>query len=367
MSIAAKDRPTVDEIIKKYTDLHKKTSLLHGLSLRGTLSQISEYGSTSDVIKLVEPIMPLIISDLKQKLEKSQLALLKGDITLMTRLGIPSAEVIELIKKHKTFVIKTILQIIKQDGIIKGYAYIEFFSWLGVGDDWREFDIIEQSYREKTKESVFENQEEIQSQIKLLTGSPGNISVISRITHPEVWADAAVKKAVLGHIMNLVKTDLWAKTLDANRILAELKYRNCPWPELAIIEKRISALGMSEYSIIKHLGYNFCEKPSYFNDIDKPRYHIPLNRIDLINHAIGRKLKTFYIEDVIEPLITKRSVSYTPMRTVNFEAEGITENTFILEAYEDDPDKYPEYKQGDRFLVNRLGASTYIRMWAKLV
>jgi hypothetical protein len=365
--MTATDSTTTNKIIKKYVDEYNNNVVPYGLALRVMLKKISEHYAAADIAKLLEPIMPLIIGDLTQKLERSQLALLKGDISLLNNLEISiiGTGIADLIKKYKSVVIKEILQIIKRNGIRSGYEYIEFLALYGVGHNWSEFDIIERSYQENVKKPVFENQEEIQLQIQLLTRYPDNIR---QITHPEVWTDAAVKKAVLGHIMNLVKTDMWAKTLDANRILAELKYHKCPWPELAIIEKRISNLGISEYSIIKHLGYNFCEKPSYFSDIDKPRYDIPINKIDFINHAIGRKLKTFYIEDVIAPIIIKRNVSYTPTGTVDFEAAGINESTFILEAYEDDKNKnYTEFKQGDRFLVNRFGASTYIRMWAKLV
>jgi len=131
-----------------------------------------------------------------------------------------------------------------------------------------------------------------------------------------------------------------------------------------------SVFASSGYNIIKDMGYNFCEKPSYFSDLNNPKYQIPKQNIAAIERKLGHKLEIYQLEDILYPKCDRRGVcEYYPMSDANFDEEGIEfdDITFIVEAIDDDPSGGRAYKAGDLFLCDRAGAKRYIRMWAKLV
>lgn len=130
------------------------------------------------------------------------------------------------------------------------------------------------------------------------------------------------------------------------------------------------AFGGDEYNAIIDMGYNFCEKPAYFADLDN-EYTIPMANIAAINRTIGRKLNTYYLEKILTPRKsrTRNGIvdEYGPLADANFDLlQSPDEETIILVARNDD-DVEGDYETGDMFLANRTGASKYFRMWAKLV
>lgn len=198
------------------------------------------------------------------------------------------------------------------------------------------------------------------------------------------WSNTEIKKSVIKRILEAFRAlneNPLAFTYinEAIKLFIALKKHKCPWPELSVIETHIRELKVSEYYILDVcMQYKFCEKPSYFKDIDKPQFHIPKTDIPLINIALGRQLKTVFIEDVLEPagiikpggrlvhgkLTGGIGLFWGPMSAMDpFEQ---LEPTTIMVAHDDDQGN-KEYKKGDMFLANKWGAKTYLRMWAKLV
>ena len=137
-----------------------------------------------------------------------------------------------------------------------------------------------------------------------------------------------------------------------------------------------SVFASSGYNVVKDMGYNFCEKPSYFSDLNDPKFQIPKQNIAAIQRKLGYNLETYYLEDILVPKCDRRgNCEYYPMSDADLVhndephngGPGVRETTFIVKASEDDPSRHPAYKAGDMFLCDRTGARRYIRMWAKLV
>lgn len=157
--MSVKDLPTYPEIaqiVQDFVNLKHGTTR-HGLSLRGMLTKlhkVAPYTPTPEQLKeLLAPIEHIILDDIKNKLELSQLSILNQDLVWLRDLGLLDSKIIDLITSYKVKIIKKILSIIKEDGIKKGYAYIDLFSYVGIGNDWPEFDIIQKAYKKSLKES----------------------------------------------------------------------------------------------------------------------------------------------------------------------------------------------------------------------
>jgi len=107
--------------------------------------------------------------------------------------------------------------------------------------------------------------------------------------------------------------------------------------------------GRPEYAAIRDAGFKFDEKPGYMSEIDK---EINVRDIQTIEQTIGRKLNSYEMSNIL----IKYKGEYYPQSNAKFESLK-NDETFILWDTE----------TNDRYLVNRTGASSYIRMWARLV
>lgn len=113
------------------------------------------------------------------------------------------------------------------------------------------------------------------------------------------------------------------------------------------------AFGGPEYSSIRDAGFKFDEKPDYFESI---KSEINVRDLPKIEQLIGRKLNSYKAEDLLDRY--KDGSFYPQVPDTKFEnLKDPDEETFIV--------WFPE--TNDRFLVNRTGATKYIRMWAHLV
>ena len=111
------------------------------------------------------------------------------------------------------------------------------------------------------------------------------------------------------------------------------------------------AFGQPEYSAIRGAGFKFDEKPGYMSEI---RSEISLHDLIKIENLIKREINSYQINRILTP----RKGEYYPQTNAKFEnLVNPNEETFILWL--------PE--TNDRFLVNRTGSKSYIRMWARIV
>lgn len=107
------------------------------------------------------------------------------------------------------------------------------------------------------------------------------------------------------------------------------------------------AFGGEEFILILDAGFKFDEKPSYFESI---KNEINVRDINQIQKLIGRRLNTYKANEILT------STEY-PQQDANFQNLKQNEETFIV--------WFPRTKE--RFLANRTGAQSYIRMWARLI
>lgn len=116
--------------------------------------------------------------------------------------------------------------------------------------------------------------------------------------------------------------------------------------------------GDDEYSKITNAGFEFSEKPSYMSDISKT---ISVYYLDKIQRIIQRPLHEYSMDQFLSAKSTGfrfgPKYEYMPQSNATFSELKYDERTFILR---DD-------MSGDRYLVNRTGANSYIRMWMKIV
>jgi hypothetical protein len=131
--------------------------------------------------------------------------------------------------------------------------------------------------------------------------------------------------------------------------------------------------GGSEYNIIRDMGFHFMEKPSYFSDLysrSAEKYTISKGNIAAIERNIGRKLYKYSLEDILEGSSSRKGIVYNILADTVFDAPyspSSDEETFIVIADDDDNASEFSYKAGDMFLCNKTGATSYIRMWMRIV
>lgn len=112
------------------------------------------------------------------------------------------------------------------------------------------------------------------------------------------------------------------------------------------------AFGQAEYVQMREAGFNFDEKPDYFDSI---KSEINVRDLPKISQLIGGKLNSY---EAVNILTKYKDGKFYPLLDAKFEnLKNPEEETFIVWL--------PESNQ--RFLANRTGAKTYIRMWARLV
>ena len=106
------------------------------------------------------------------------------------------------------------------------------------------------------------------------------------------------------------------------------------------------AFGGREYGNILDAGFNFTEKPSEFSDVEA---EINVRDLAKIQELIGRKLNSYQASEILS-----RNFPLSDAKFPNLKQD---EETFIV--------WFPQ--SNNRYLVNRTGATKYIRMWARLV
>ena len=110
------------------------------------------------------------------------------------------------------------------------------------------------------------------------------------------------------------------------------------------------AFGASDSQVLEQLNIVLREKPSSFSELEytTPHYR-PLGEFDIhrINRALGYTLDEIMVYDIYD-----RMPRY-PMDQV--ERMPLNEHVFII-----------DFDDGRRYLVDRSGASSYIRHWAKI-
>jgi len=110
------------------------------------------------------------------------------------------------------------------------------------------------------------------------------------------------------------------------------------------------AFGSSGLNIIVDNGFKLLEKPGYFEDMEneegkyKPISEIGMKKIEREFKKAGQELKTYTSKEIFG------SDPRGPLQSFRHKPE---EMTFII-----------EFSNGKRYLVDRTGASSYIRMWA---
>jgi len=111
--------------------------------------------------------------------------------------------------------------------------------------------------------------------------------------------------------------------------------------------------GSFEMNTLYDLGHTMHEKPDYFSDIKDT---IGSRDIKEIEEAVGYKLNSYNIDDVLSPSVFKGQLIKHPQNDLKPEALKYNDQMFILW----DP------KTKDRYLVDRTGAKKYIRHWTKI-
>lgn len=116
--------------------------------------------------------------------------------------------------------------------------------------------------------------------------------------------------------------------------------------------KRLSmaqAFGSNEYNIIKDEGFTFVEKPSYFQDLQ--RNPITNNDLRTIEYALeehGFDLNVYSDKQIFGFPISEEHSG--PQKSVHWKPE---ENVFLIQMT----------RSNNLYLVDKQGASKYIRFW----
>jgi hypothetical protein len=108
------------------------------------------------------------------------------------------------------------------------------------------------------------------------------------------------------------------------------------------------AFGQEEYRAIKDAGYLFSEKPAYLSDISAT---IPRTSLAKLQRLLGRKFDIIKIHD----LLPYRAGEYYPQTTPKIQMASLPETIIVHDV---DNSTY--------YLVNKTGAQSYWRMWAKI-
>lgn len=112
----------------------------------------------------------------------------------------------------------------------------------------------------------------------------------------------------------------------------------------------VQAFGASDSQVLEQLGIVLREKPSDFSELDyKSHAYRPLSEFDIhrINRALGYSLDVMMVYDIYDGV-----PSYPLDRVARM---PLNEHVFII-----------DFDDGRRYLVDRSGANTYIRHWAKI-
>lgn len=64
------------------------------------------------------------------------------------------------------------------------------------------------------------------------------LGLIDRV-HPDVWSDNSIKKEAIKTILEFMQSDHSYEQVSARSYYKTLRKKNCPWPELSVIEKHI--------------------------------------------------------------------------------------------------------------------------------
>ena len=149
-----------------------------------------------------------------------------------------------------------------------------------------------------------------------------------------------------------------------------------PWkkPEKPRQISMMQAFGGREQQALDSIGINFVEKPSEFAGIDNREADgqvVSSRQIKKLGELIGRKIESY---DAYHVLAINPSTGMDhPQVDANFNnTQG--EETFILwfppnpkiDKWYTSRNKYPSIMPNSRYLVNRTGASKYIRNWIKI-
>lgn len=109
------------------------------------------------------------------------------------------------------------------------------------------------------------------------------------------------------------------------------------------------AFGSNEYNIIKDLGFKFVEKPSYFQDL----WRNPISSGDLYNIELALEQEGYELKEYSDKQIFGYPISEEhsgPQKSVRWKPE---ENVFVIHMS----------RTGNTYLVDKQGASSYIRFW----
>lgn len=158
-----------------------------------------------------------------------------------------------------------------------------------------------------------------------------------------------------------------------------------PWKK-PVEPKKISlvqAFGGKEYAALNSIGVKFIEKPSSFSYIDREtEYHVNVRQIKILEEIIGRKIESYNAYDIlnIRPIKTPRghTIGWSdhPETDADFSKLKQNDETFILwfppgeteiEKWYTTRNKFSDIPVNKRYLVNRTGATKYIRMWVALI
>ena len=135
------------------------------------------------------------------------------------------------------------------------------------------------------------------------------------------------------------------------------------------------AFGGPEYADLVDAGVRFIEKPSSLSYIDRGGpdgdRHVSSKDLKNVEEKIGRKLQSYNAYDILKIQLPHYD---HPQVDADF-SKTKGEETFIL-WFPSNPkiddwfkirNAYPSIIANSRYLVNRTGASKYIRMWVALI
>jgi hypothetical protein len=153
------------------------------------------------------------------------------------------------------------------------------------------------------------------------------------------------------HIIG-VKSDGTEKQLStAQQPLADylVRYYNSGKDAIGMQPMSMSqAFGSEEYNILDQVGIKFTEKPWSFEDLDDEAIsEIEVAKAKKALRQNGYELKTYPSKKIFG--FGKKPIHSGPMKDVKWKPE---ENVFII-----------QFDNGDQYIVDKQGASAYIRFW----
>jgi len=113
----------------------------------------------------------------------------------------------------------------------------------------------------------------------------------------------------------------------------------------------MDAFGSKEYNLLKKMGIRFMEKPSYWEDLNKPQgdHYKPITEaeLDKAEKAIGMPFKIYTADKIFGSGSKPRG----PLADADLPPEPVC---------------IVHFKDGTKYLVDTTQANTYIRFWAKI-